>query len=273
MAIDSATFAVQRGDQQFSCLGSELDAKLLDDDLLLAQRGDTHGHIVKGDIQDTDLFVVTDGDNGHKSVTGAQVKTLFGPPPMPWEGHDGGIFHIKNGGETITLYTYANPSYTAWDVDGTNERQITEVSPGEELVLVTPHDPYGLFEYNDTATWEFGEFTDTSKVTTMYRMFKHADSFNGDISNWDTSNVDTMSYLFNYAYAFNQDISAWDTSKVEHMVGMFNGATAFNQDLSEWCVPNVDAKQKNFDKGAGFEGNSAKQPQWGTCPRGEDSKP
>lgn len=80
MSIQDATFVVQRGADQFSCLGSELGAKALDSDLLLAQRGDTHGSIVKANIQDADLFVVTDGDNGHKSVTGAQVKSLFTPP-------------------------------------------------------------------------------------------------------------------------------------------------------------------------------------------------
>ena len=92
MAIEDATFVVQRGDNQLSCLGSELEVKLLDDDLLIAQRGDTHGSIVKANIQDTDLFVVTDGDNGHKSVTGIQVKDLISdepdvfPPTAYWQG-------------------------------------------------------------------------------------------------------------------------------------------------------------------------------------------
>ena len=79
MAIADATFVVQRGDEHFSCTGSELEAKLLDDDLLIAQRGETYGNIVKANIQDADLFIVTDEDNGHKSVTGAQVKALFAP--------------------------------------------------------------------------------------------------------------------------------------------------------------------------------------------------
>lgn len=33
-------------------------------------------------LPDESLFVVTDGDNGHKSVTGAQVKSLLGPQPV-----------------------------------------------------------------------------------------------------------------------------------------------------------------------------------------------
>ena len=85
MSIDSATFVVQRGDAQLSCLGSELGERLRDDDLLIAQRGDNHGSIVKGNIQDADLFIVTDEDNGHKSVTGAQVKKLFADEPKPWQ--------------------------------------------------------------------------------------------------------------------------------------------------------------------------------------------
>ena len=93
MTIDNATFVVQRGDTQFSCLGSELGSKLLDDDMLVAQRGDTHGSIVKANIQDDDLFVVTDGDNGHKSVTGAQVKDLFAPAGPPWSTSVG-IYHV-----------------------------------------------------------------------------------------------------------------------------------------------------------------------------------
>ena len=88
MAIEDATFVVQRGDEKFSCLGSDLGDKLQDDDLLIAQRGDNHGSVVKNNIDDSDLFVVTDGDNGHKSVTGAQVKELWNeaepdPPADP----------------------------------------------------------------------------------------------------------------------------------------------------------------------------------------------
>ena len=40
MAIEDATFLVQRGDSMFSCLGSELQYKLQDADLLIAQVGD-----------------------------------------------------------------------------------------------------------------------------------------------------------------------------------------------------------------------------------------
>jgi len=60
---------------------------------------------------------------------------------------------------------------------------------------------------------------------------------------------------------------------VTMMVSMFQSASAFNQDISGWCVTNINGKPYYFDTGSGFEGQTAKQPQWGTCPRGEDSKP
>ena len=411
MSIDSATFVVQRGDAQFSCLGSELGSKLLDDDLLAAQRGDNHGSIIKANIQDTDLFVVTDGDNGHKSVTGAQVKSLFGPQPVvlwrqnmtiytgkskyvtgplsddnnnafffsadkgglpipmpvevgqtirleglldgadylyegkclatddaasalgedgwylkidgidldtltnsrncindqgvtggghvdvialpmpltPWEGHDGGIFHIKNV-QNGPLEPRGGP-FTAWDIDGNNEREIEEVAVGEELVFVTSSNLEELFAANRTQNWEFGEFTDVSKVESMAYMFYQCLAFNSDINNWDTSNVTDMTGLFvvakafnsnigswdtsnvtimrsafEGAEAFNQPIGSWDTSKVTRMDDMFSDAAAFDQDLSGWCVTNIGSMPTNFDSYSGFAGQTAKQPQWGTCP-------
>ena len=47
---------------------------------------------------------------------------------------------------------------------------------------------------------------------------------------------------------------------------MFLDATAFDQDISGWCVPGVSYDPPNFDTGSGFEGQTAKQPKWGTCP-------
>jgi len=250
MAIEDATFIVQRGATQFSCLGSELGDKLLDDDLLIAQRGDNRGSIVKANIQDNDLFVVTDGDNGHKSVTGAQVKALLGPPVMPWDGHDGGIFHIKNV-ENASLALTGGP-YTAWDIDGTNEREITEVAVGEELVFVTSPSGASLFQNNRTQTWEFGDFTDVSKVTDMKYMFRNDLVFNQDIRSWDTSSVLDMTSMFYDARVFNQDISGWNTSNVTNMSSMFYNNSVFNQDIGGWDTSRVRDMKNMFQNASAF---------------------
>jgi surface protein len=128
----------------------------------------------------------------------------------------------------------------------------------------------------DISSWN------TSNVTDMNGMFGYAYVFNQPIGGWDTSNVTDMGNMFREAAAFNQDISGWDTSSVNHekihnystigMESMFYKAEAFNQDLSKWCVSTIDKKpDSKFDSGSGFEGDTAKQPQWGTCPRGENA--
>jgi flagellin-like protein len=131
---------------------------------------------------------------------------------------------------------------------------------------------------------------DTSNVEDMSYMFHAADSFNQPISSWDTSNVEDMSYMFYntdfnqdisswntsrvtnmkgmfyYAFSFNQSIGSWNTSRVTNMENMFYYALDFNQDISNWCVDNIDSKPSGFDTYSAFEGQSSKQPDWGTCP-------
>ena len=195
------------------------------------------------------LFIVTDGDNGHKSVTGAQVKELFGPV-MPWEGHDGGIFHITNV-QASTLKLTGGP-FQAWNVDGTNEREIEEVAISEELVFVTGPNCSKLFynssNGNSSTVWEFGQFTNVSKVVNMEDLFKKCTKFNADISGWDTSNVENMSGMFSGSFnaLFNQDIGGWDTSNVLDMSSMLSDASNFDQDISGWDTSNVENMRAMF---------------------------
>jgi surface protein len=75
-----------------------------------------------------------------------------------------------------------------------------------------------------------------------------------------------MKWMFYDGKAFNQDISGWNVSSVTNMSGMFWNASAFDQNLSGWCVKNV-SNTMNFQNGSGFVDDTAKHPQWGTCPQ------
>lgn len=188
---------------------------------------------------------------------------------MPWDNHPGGIFHVKNSDNTVGFGD--GRTVIAWDVDGTNQREITTIATGEEVVFVTSPDCSRLFDAgrfgftdNRIANWEFGQYTNVSSVTNMKEMFQHTEKLNADISNWDVSNVTDMAYMFYYTPVFNSDISNWDVSNVTDMSGMFSDTPTFNQDLSQWCVSKIPFKPTSFDDGA--DAWTEPRPVWGTCP-------
>jgi hypothetical protein len=172
---------------------------------------------------------------------------------LPWEGHDGGIWHVKNATGPISLTNWNIDDtfglFTAWDIDGSNERQIATIAAGEELVFVTDPESWGFFKNqsgdgSNTANWDFGELTDTSKATDFFGLFARCSNFNGELGgNWDTSNVIDMAYTF-------------------------ERCTSFNQDLNNWCVTNITSEPEAFAEGA--TAWTEPKPVWGTCPRGED---
>jgi len=53
---------------------------------------------------------------------------------------------------------------------------------------------------------------------------------------------------------------------VTNMDIMFYNASVFNQDISSWCVSKITSRPGSFDSKSGFKGQTALQPQWGTCP-------
>ena len=222
-------------------------------------------------IKDTDLLLVSRGGVDYK-ITALELKEQLNHKSLPWEGHDGGIWHVKNASQTLKLYDRSAP-YQAYTVDGVDLGEIYEFGPGDDLIFLTSYRASKLFTsyYNANSTnitWDFGEHTDTSKVTLMDGLFHGNEEFNSDISGWDTSSVTNMMWMFKIASDFNQDISSWDTSSVTNMDSMFEDASDFNQDLSDWCVTQIPTTPDEFDVGA--TSWTLPRPVWGTCPRGED---
>jgi len=258
--------------------------------------------------QDDDLLIVNRNGVDYKATVAevrppvCELEELPEPPPpkAPWEGAVS-IFHV-----IVTDPAGINPQHDGrygemkiYDKD--TRAELSSIEAAGEYIIAGFNHPNVCISFEDsTGTWEFGSLTDTSKLTNMSKMFRNAEAFNGDvsrfdtsnvgtmysafhgakaftgdISGWDTGNVEDMSWMFCMAEAFNRDIGGWDTSSVgdELMQGMFKHAAAFDQDLSGWSVKNFGRAADQFDEGSGFEGQTAKQPQWSTCPRGEDSKP
>ena len=108
---------------------------------------------------------------------------------------------------------------------------------------------------------------DVSNVTNMSYMFAFG-IFNQNIGGWDVANVTNMARMFNESSTFNQNIGGWDVANVTNMDEMFYyySAGQFNQNLSGWCVTNIGSKPNDFDTNSAFAGQTALQPQWGTCP-------
>jgi len=109
-------------------------------------------------------------------------------------------------------------------------------------------------------------YWNTGNVVDMGHMFLGATAFNKNIGQWNTSKVADMGFMFQNATAFNQNLEDWDTKNTTLMGGMFWGASSFSQELQGWCVSDIPSKPEYFDTGSAFEGNTAIQPQWGTCP-------
>ena len=169
--------------------------------------------------------------------------------PLPWLDWTGGIWHIRN--VTQERLDLTGGPFTAWDIDGKNQREISSVYVGEELVFVTGPNAGPLFT-KATAKWNFGALTDTSKVTNMTSMFHNAKKFNADLSMFDVSNVEDMSSMFHNAKKFNADLSMFDVSNVEDMSSMFRFANQFNKDIGSWNTSNVTNMYSMFSDISAF---------------------
>ncbi len=300
------TFAVQRGDTVYSCLGIDLKDKLQADDLMMLRRGDIdYKWTVKEHIDRPEWI-----NNLDPSLSILHIQNLT----EPFVPIAASRIIDKDGNQ----YQTTPAGYMTIPADG-NDWYVSGVTP-----RMSPN------QKGANANWDFGPHTDTSKMKSFMRFLQSATSFNGDvsyldtssagdffemfnwcesfnhpsikkfmfaahpdpdslskpgckkmffnaksfdqdISHWDTSEVYDMESMFYGAEAFNQNISNWDTSSVSNMKSMFNNAYAFNQDLSQWCVSSITSASSY----AYFAGNSPidgtnKMPVWGTCPRGED---
>ena len=181
------------------------------------------------------------------------------PEPPPW-ADEVGIYHvIVSNPDDIAPYDHTKI------LDLSTNNEVSEISKAGEFIVFGDGTKFWMSEGN----WTFGNFTDTSKVTNMDRLFYNCVKFNSDISNWDTSKVTNMNCMFGKAIEFNQDISGWNVSNVTNMAGMFGanlqesdawyvGMTIFNKDISNWNVSNVTNMSGMFRENSAFNQDISK---------------
>ena len=88
-------------------------------------------------------------------------------------------------------------------------------------------------------SWNISLLTNLSNVFNAFDRNPLALYFNESLTGWDTSRVTTMEKLFFDARSFNGNISTWQTGNVVNMLEMFSRAVSFNGDISNWDVSKV----------------------------------
>ena len=126
---------------------------------------------------------------------------------------------------------------------GLRTNEIAKVEFKEKVLF--PDNANGLFQgFKSPILFPSNQYT--SNVWLTDNMFRDAEKFNADISNWDMSNVISIAGMFAWASSFNQDISTWKTGKVTNMSFLFTHATSFDQPLNNWDTKNVFSMHQMF---------------------------
>ena len=255
------------------------------------------GFVLLSEVPRDDLSAKQPGASEKAGETGSPDASKTGDRPFvtTWRtaspdesitipvGSSTGAYTVDWGDGTATSVTgdashvYASPGEYQVVISGDFTRIYLNGRPNAEKLQSI--DQWGDIQWESMSS-AFGGATNMayrandapnlSNVTDMSKMFLHADSFNGDLSDWDVSGVRNMSCMFAGATSFNGDLSAWDVSNVQNMSCMFAAiifsnaevfsehfvyapSISFNGDLSDWDVSRVTDMSGMFAGAASFD--------------------
>ena len=130
----------------------------------------------------------------------------------------------------------------AWYTDSDNNDLYELYIGGIGEVEANANSAYLFINFNKVTNIDFSSYFNTSKVTSMTRMFSYCESLlSVDVSGFDTSNVTQMNNMFTRCSSLkNLDVSNFNTEKVTNMGGMFGDCSSLESiDASDFNTSNV----------------------------------
>jgi surface protein len=186
---------------------------------------------------------------------GATVPTESDPvtkakPKLPWDEHDGVVWHILNKDERINFSSSKGSQhavyYPCYDIDGNSLGTQSRIERNQEVIVLTAKSCAYLFQDNDDADWAFGHLQDTSLAEDFLLTFKNCKKFTGDVSNWDVGNVWRTKGMFLNCEMWNSDLSNWKLT-VRDVAEMFRGCKKFDsKGLNNWDVSQAQSFEWMF---------------------------
>ena len=174
---------------------------------------------------------------GESAMTHTYVMDDDHPPqPSSWDDADA-IYHVIINDPADIKVTSQDKIYNL-----TTGAEVSSITAAGEWIITGVVTRFG----DSPGNWQFGDLTDTSKVTNMGSMFHNASVFNQNLTNWDVGNVTNMRHMFDNALAFKGDISNWDVSNVTDMGEMFADVNKCNANVSNWNVGKVMNMNRMF---------------------------
>ncbi len=128
-------------------------------------------------------------------------------------------------------------------------KNLTSFTTGTNAWSSDITDMNSMFLHCDNLTELDTSSFNTSKVTSMRKMFSYSAIKNLDLTSFDTSKVRDMSYMFDHASKLEHlNVSSFNTSMVDGMTSMFNSCILLEElDVSNFDTSNVANMRDMFN--------------------------